>query len=69
MHTVDESFHVLGIKWNHNPDTLIVSRGTLLDTNRAVTQRVVLSVVSAVYNPIGLVAPHTVKARLPMKNI
>ena len=32
--------------------------------NRAVTQRVVLSLVSAVYDPIGPVAPYTVTARL-----
>ena len=34
-----------------------------------VTQRVVLSLVSAVYDPIGLVAPYTVKARLLLKDI
>ena len=33
------------------------------------TQRVVLSLVSAVYDPIGLVAPYTVKARLLLKDI
>ena len=37
--------------------------------NTANTQRVVLSVVSSVYDPIGLVAPYTVKARLLLKDI
>ena len=67
--TTEESSHVLGLKWNHVSDTLVVSRGTTPDTNRTVTQRVVLSLVSAVYDPIGLVAPYTVKARLLLKDI
>ena len=46
--TTEESSHVLGLKWNHVSDTLVVSRGTTSDTNRTVTQRVVLSLVSAV---------------------
>ena len=65
----DESSHVLGLKWNHASDTLIVSRGTSPDTNKTITQRVVLSLVSAVYDPIGLVAPYTVQARLLFKDI
>ena len=51
------------------PDTLVVSRGTSPATNQKLTQRVVLSVVSAVYDPIGLVAPFTVQARLLLKDI
>ena len=45
--TNEETSHVLGLKWNHSPDTLVVSRGTTPDLNRPVTQRVVLSLVSA----------------------
>ena len=65
----DESSHVLGLKWNHACDTLVVSRGTSPATNKKLTQRVVLSAVSAVYDPIGLVAPFTVQARLLLKDI
>ena len=61
--------HVLGLKWNHSTETLLVSRGTKPDVKPNVTQRVVLSLVSAVYDPIGLVAPYTVKARLLLKDI
>ena len=67
--TDDETSHVLRLKWNHSRDTLVVSRGTTPDLNRPVTQRVVLSLVSAVYDPIGLVAPYTVTARLLLKDI
>ena len=65
----EESSHVLGLKWNHATDTLVVSRGTNPDIKPTVTQRVVLSLVSSVYDPIGLVAPYTVKARLLLKDI
>ena len=67
--TTEESSHVLGLKWNHDSDTFVVSLGTSPNTNRTVIQRVVLSLVSAVYDPIGLVAPYTVKARLLLKDI
>ena len=64
-----KSCHVLRLEWNYRFDTLVVSRGTSADRNRTLTQRVVLSLVSAGYNPIGLVTPYTVKAWLLMKNI
>ena len=60
--TTEESSHVLGLKWNHASDTLVVSRGTNPDTNRTVTPKIVLCLVYGVYDPIGLVAPYTVKA-------
>ena len=63
------SSHVLGQKWNHSTDTLVVSRGTKPDVKLNVTQSVVLCLVSAVYDPIGLVAPYIVKARLLLKYI
>ena len=28
----EESSHVLGLKWNHSSDTLVVSRGTNLES-------------------------------------
>ena len=67
--TADEESHVLGLKWNHRQDTIVVSRGTNPQMDRKLTQRVVLSLVSAVYDPIGLVAPYTIKARLLLKDI
>ena len=67
--TDEETSHVLGSKWNHSRDTLVVSRGTTPDLNRPITQRVVLSLVSAVFDPIGLVAPYTVTACFLLKDI
>ena len=65
----EDSSDVLGLKWNHSTDTLVVSRGTKPDMKRNVTQRVALSLVSAVYNPIGVVAPYTIQGRLLLKDI
>ena len=65
----EESMHVLGLKWDLNNDTLVVSRGTSSTITECLTQRLVLSLVSKVYDPIGLVAPFTVGARLILKDI
>ena len=67
--STENSPHVLGLNWNHSTDTLVVSRGTNPEVKSKVTQRIVLSLVSSVYDPIGLVAPYTVKARLLLKDI
>ena len=65
----EESMHVLGLKCDHNTDTLVVSRGNNSTITESLTQRLILSLVSKVYNPIGLVALFTVGARLILKNI
>jgi transposase InsO family protein len=65
----DTSLHVLGIKWSTDTDTLVVSRGTTKTPSNTPTQREVLSCVSAVFDPLGLVAPFTVRARLLLKRI
>ena len=65
----EESSHVLGLKWDHNNDTLVVSRGTSSTVTKSLTKRLVLSLVSKVFDPIGLVAPFTVGARLLLKDI
>ena len=44
----EESSHVLGLKWYHASHTLFVSRNNTPDTNRTVTQRIVISLVCAV---------------------
>ena len=65
----EESMHLLGIKRDHNNDTLVVSRGTNITILKNLKHRFVLSLVSRVYDPIGLVAPFTVGADLILKDI
>ena len=60
----ESSSHVLGLKWDLTKGTLVVSCGTSGDSSKAVTQRLVLSLVAKVLDPIGLVAPFTVTAQL-----
>ena len=60
---------MLGLKWDHNAKTRVVSRGTNYTITKTSTQRLVLSLVSNVYDPIGLVAPFTAGARLILKDI
>ena len=57
------------MKLNPVTDTLVVSRGVNLELKDSATQRSVLSFVSSVFNPIGLVAPYTVRARFLLKDI
>ena len=64
-----ESSHVLGLRWNHVNDTLVVSRGMDACVIETITQRVILSQVSSVFDPIGLIAPYTVSARLLLKEV
>ena len=65
----EDPSHVLGLKWDHTNDTLVLSRGTRCAITKSLTQHLVLSLVSKVFDPFGLVAPFTVGARLLLKDI
>ena len=60
----DTATHVIRLKWDNKNDTLNVSQGVNKDITKPITQRTVLSYISSVSDPIGLVAPYTVRARL-----
>ena len=60
---------VLRLKWDHSNDNLVVSRRINEDVPSSLTQRAALSLVAAVFDPIGLVAPFTVRARLLLKDV
>ena len=49
----DQESHVLGLKWDHVLDTLVVSRGVNRELKDTVTQRTVLSFVSSVFDLLG----------------
>ncbi|XP_075255010.1 uncharacterized protein LOC142346831 [Convolutriloba macropyga] len=65
----ESSSHVLGLKRDHTKGTLVVSCGISCDSSKAVTQRLVMSLVAKVFDPIGLVVPFTVRARLLLKDV
>ena len=63
----EESLHVLGLKWDHNNDTLVVNWGTSSKLTKSLTPRLVLSLVSKLFDPMSLVAAFTVGARLLLR--
>ena len=61
--------HVLGLKWNHGSDSLVVDRGVNCEFQTFVTQRAVHSFVSSVFDIFGSLAPYTVRVCLLLKDI
>ena len=59
---------MLGLKYDHSKDTVVVSRGTSSTVAEFLTQRLVLSLVSKLFDPISLVAL-TVGAQLLLNDI
>ena len=60
---------ILGLQWNVKSDSLEICRGMGKEVPAKVTQRVVLSQVSSVFDPLGLFSPFTVRMRLLLKGI
>ncbi len=65
----ESSSYIRGLKWDHQHDTLVVSRGIRFDVPTKVTQRIVLSSVAKVFDPLALVVPFTVGAPLFLEEI
>ena len=60
---------ILGLQWNVKSDSFEICRGMGKEVPAKVTQRVVLSQVSSVFDPLGLFSPFTVRMRLLLKGI
>ena len=60
---------VLGLQWTVTDDSLQVCRGTKKEVTEPITQRKVLSLVSSVFDPLGLFAPFNVEMRRLLKSI
>ena len=58
---------ILGLQGIVESDSLEISRGTGKEVPAKVTQRIVLSHVSSVFDPLGLFSPFTVRMRLLLK--
>ena len=63
------SSSILGLNWNVDKDILEVCRGADKPVPNKITQRVVLSAVSAVFDPLGICSPFTIRMRLLLKKI
>ena len=64
-----QSSSTLGRNWNVDTDSPIVCRGTEQEVPAKITQRIVLSVVSAVFDPLGICSPFTIRMRFLLKSI
>ena len=58
---------MLGLQWTVTDDSLEVRRGTSKEVETPITQRKILSLVSSVFDPIGLFAPTSVHMRPLLK--
>jgi len=63
----DEARRVLGIEWNVGDDTFYFKVDAAF--HDSVSKRVILSVVSAIFDPLGLIAPITVVGRLIFQDV
>ena len=52
---------ILGLNWNVDTDRLIVCRGTEQELPVKITQKIVLSFVSAVFDPLGICSTFTIR--------
>ena len=64
-----EGSSVLGLQWTITGDSLQVCRGTSKGVETPITQRKILSLVSSVFDPLGLFAPFSVHMRRLLKSI
>ena len=64
-----EESSVLGLQWTVIDDSLQVCRGTNKEVETPITERKILSLVSSVFDPIGLFAPFSVQMRRLLKVI
>ena len=64
-----QSSSILGLNWNVDTYSLIVCRGTEQDVPAKITQRIVLSFVSAVFDPLGICSLFTIRMRFLLKSI
>ena len=64
-----QSSSILELNWNVDTDSLVVCRGTEQEVPAKITQRIVLSFVSAVFDPLGICSPFTLRMRFLLKSI
>ena len=64
-----EGSSVLGLQWAIIDDSLQVCRGTSKKVETPIPQRKILSLVSSVFDPLGLFAPFSVHMRRLLKSI
>ena len=65
----DDSDKVLGMGWNTETDKIIFSLKRMDFTKRETTKRACLSTIYRIYDPLGLLAPVTVAAKIILRKV
>ena len=65
----NEIVNILGLKWDPSSDTLTLTSSKDESARRLVTKRNVLQVSSKVYDPLGLLSPVTIRAKLLIQEL
>jgi len=63
LQTTGKVIHTLGLKWNFKEDTLHFARKEFMLTE-PITKRIVSSQTASIFDPLGLIAPVIIPARL-----
>lgn len=65
---IGDEVKTLGLFWNHTNDTFRYRVNTM-DTKMKITKRSVLSLISQIYDPLGLVGPACIKAKIVLQQL
>ena len=61
---------ILGIEWNPTIDELSIAPANLSTFDRhLLTPRDVLRIINSIYDPLGLIAPLTIRLRIGFRNL
>ncbi|XP_057671148.1 uncharacterized protein LOC130902885 [Diorhabda carinulata] len=67
--STDDQSKALGLVWNSQSDTLHFSTDSIQIENNNFTKREILSVIAQLFDPLGLVGPVIVKAKVIMQKL
>ena len=68
-HTGDE-INTLGMRWNTSSDTLALTNKSTLNTHQQlITKREVLQQSSKIFDPLGIIAPITIRAKIFLQRL
>ena len=67
---MDNETKILGMRWNANSDILtFAQQNTVQIDNSQVTKREILRYSSSIYDPLGILGPVTIRAKLLIQNL
>ena len=67
---IGETVHVLGMEWNVKQDELVCRGPDISErSDTIITKRVVMSQIASIYDPLGLVGPIVVKAKIFLRKL